>query len=144
MIYEHSAGAVVFTRINNEIKYVIIRSPQGFYGFPKGHIEAGESEVQAALREVSEEVGLSVSILPDFRTEDAHPIPNKKDVIKHIVYFAAEYADQEIKFQREELLGAELMSFDEAMAAFQFENSKRIMVEAHTFITNYIRGNHEN
>lgn len=50
MTYERSAGAVVFTRISNEIKYVIIRSPQGYYGFPKGHIEAGESEEQAAFQ----------------------------------------------------------------------------------------------
>ena len=134
MTYERSAGAVVFTRINNEIKYVIIRSLQGFYGFPKGHIEAGESEEQAALREVAEEVGLRVSLLPGFRTDDAHPIPSKKDVIKHIVYFAAEYSGQEIKYQHEELLGAQLMTFDEAMAAFQFESSKRILTEANSFI----------
>lgn len=39
MSYEISCGAVVFTRVEGEIKYVIIRSNEGWYGFPKGHTE---------------------------------------------------------------------------------------------------------
>ena len=58
---EKSCGAVVFTRLNGEIKYVIIQSLAGYYGFPKGHMEAGESEKQTALREVYEETGLTLT-----------------------------------------------------------------------------------
>lgn len=134
MKYEYSAGAVVFTKINNEIKYVIIRSLEGFYGFPKGHIEAGENETDTALREIFEETGLKVSVLPGFRIVDEHEIPHKKGVIKHIVYFVAQYDNQEICFQKEELSGASLMSFQDAMQAFQFESSKRILTEANSFI----------
>lgn len=42
MQYEVSSGAIVFTRKDNDIYFVIVKSLEGFYGFPKGHIEAYE------------------------------------------------------------------------------------------------------
>lgn len=39
MIYEKSCGAVVFTKIDSEIKYLLVSNKEGIYGFPKGHVE---------------------------------------------------------------------------------------------------------
>ena len=132
--YEKSCGAVVFTRLNGERRYVIIRSLEGYYGFPKGHMEAGETEEQTALREIYEETGLTVHILEGFRCEDEHGIPNKPDIIKRIVYFAAEFENQEPRHQPDELMSVALMSFDEAMNAFQWDSSKRILREVDGFL----------
>lgn len=132
--YEKSCGAVVFTRICGKIYYVIIESLEGYYGFPKGHCEAGETEQETALREVQEETGLCVDILPGFRYVDAHPIPQKPGVIKQIVYFVAEYTDQKIRFQEEELRSARLMTFEEALDAFQWESSKVILHKVNHFL----------
>ena len=134
MNYENSCGAVVFTRHNGKIQYVIIQSLEGYYGFPKGHMEGIEEEEETALREIYEETGLRVHILDEFKTSDEHPIPNKKGVIKRIIYFLAEYEDQEIQFQKEELLGASLMNYEEALSAFQFDSSKRILTEANSYL----------
>ena len=136
MQYEKSCGAVVFTRTNGQIRYVLAQNLEGYYGFPKGHMEAGETEVETALREIREEVGLSPRLIDGFRTCDEHPIPKKPGVIKQVVYFLAEYEDQEIVFQKEELLSAPLVSYEEAMALFVFEGSKRILTEAHAFLNN--------
>lgn len=46
MIIEKSCGAVVFTKVNECIKYIIIQSKEGFYGFPKGHAEENETELE--------------------------------------------------------------------------------------------------
>lgn len=135
MEYEVSCGAVVFTRIEGEIKYVIIRSNEGWYGFPKGHVEEGESEKETALREILEETGLAVTLLPGFKTVDEHGLPNKPDIIKRVVYFAAEYSGQEIRRQGEELCEASLMSYDEAVSVFQFPSSRRILKEVNDFLT---------
>ena len=135
MKYEVSAGAVICTEADGERKYVIICSREGCYGFPKGHIEAGENETEAALREIYEEVGLRVTLLPGFRTVDEHELPRKKGIIKRIVYFAAQYHGQDIRYQRKELSGASLMTLDEAMRVFQFESSKRILAEADAFFS---------
>ncbi len=134
MIYEKSCGAVVFTRINNKIKYLLIRNLTGIYGFPKGHIENNETEEQTALREVFEEVGLSVKLVPGFRIEDEHPIPQKENTIKQIVYFLGEYYNQEFHHQKEELTDALLADYEIAMSLFQFDSSKRILTEANNFL----------
>ena len=62
MTYEVSSGAVVFTRENGGLRYVIVRSLEGYYGFPKGHVEGTETEEEAAFREIQEETGLSVRV----------------------------------------------------------------------------------
>lgn len=134
MQYEVSSGAVVFTRKDNDIYFVIVKSLEGFYGFPKGHIEGNETEEEAALREIYEEVGIKTQIIPGFRTTDEYAISNKKDVIKKIIYFVSEYDNQQICYQEEELEGAYLMTYEEAMNVFQFESSKRILNEAKAFI----------
>ena len=134
MPFEKSCGAVVFTRRNGEIRYVLAQNLEGYYGFPKGHMEAGETEVETALREIREEVGLSPRLIDGFRTCDEHPIPCKPGVIKQVVYFLAEYTDQQITFQKEELLSAPLVSYEEALSLFVFEGSRRILTEAHAFL----------
>ena len=60
MNYEKSCGAVVFTIQNHKIMYVIVQSKEGYYGFPKGHMEYEETEIETALREVFEETGLAI------------------------------------------------------------------------------------
>lgn len=65
MNYEISCGGVVFTRKNGKLLYVIIRSLEGYYGFPKGHMEGDETEEQTALREIFEETGLKLKLYPD-------------------------------------------------------------------------------
>jgi 8-oxo-dGTP pyrophosphatase MutT (NUDIX family) len=77
VIKEKSCGAVVFTRVNNKIKYLLIRSLTGTYGFPKGHVEAGETEEQTALREVFEEVGVKIDLLRGFKTVVEYSLPRK-------------------------------------------------------------------
>lgn len=135
MLYEKSCGAVVFTLVDDEIKYLLIRNLSGIYGFPKGHVEQGETEDQTALREVYEEVGLSVKLVPGFRTEDEHLIPQKENTMKQIVYYLGEYSNQEFAYQKEELTDALLMDYETAMTMFQFESSKRILTEANNFLS---------
>lgn len=139
MDYEISCGAIVFTRKNNNIMYVIIKSTEGNYGFPKGHIENNESYYETAKREIMEEVGLNVEINTDFQTTEEYLLPNKKGITKKNIYFISEYSNQELSFQKEELVGAFLMSFEDAMKVFQFESLKRILKEANDFINENLK-----
>ena len=57
---ELSAGGVIYRDTpDGERQLLLIRDSYGNWGFPKGHIEAGESPEQAALRECREETGLT-------------------------------------------------------------------------------------
>ena len=139
MADEKSCGAIVFTRENGIRKYVIIRGNgiyQDFCGFPKGHMEAGETEIQTALREIREETGLDVKILDGFRETDEHFLaregrPNDK---KTNVYFLAEYEGQEMVAQKSEVSETALMEYEDALRCLQSEESKRELEEAEKFL----------
>ncbi|MBO4277903.1 MAG: NUDIX domain-containing protein [Clostridia bacterium] len=139
MQYEKACGAVVFTRVDGEIKYVIVQELEGHHGFPKGHVEGDETEIQTALREIWEETGLRPRLIDGFRMVSEHPLPNKPGVIKQIVYFAAEYKDQPIKLLESELLSVGLYTFEQAMSMFEYETSKEVLLAANEFITKYIK-----
>ncbi len=140
MITEKSCGAVVFTQDSSGIKYVIVESKEGYYGFPKGHTEGSETEEETAYREILEETGLSVQIIDGFRTEDIHTFTIEGEIrMKYIVYFVAEYSCQTPIPQISELNGIYIMDFESALTSFQFESSKRILKEAHSFITKSIK-----
>lgn len=68
-----SSGAIIFrTRTDpsgmHRTEILLVRYGQHHWGFPKGRIEPGESEPQAAWRETSEETGIEVDIDTCFRT----------------------------------------------------------------------------
>lgn len=129
--WERSCGGVVFTRENGEIRYVVIQSLGGEWGFPKGHMEPGESETQTALREIYEEVGLRCRILEGFRAENEYPLPGKPGVRKKVIYFLAEFSGQTLRHQKEELEAAALMGYEDARKLLRFDSSRRILAEAH-------------
>ena len=55
--------------------------------------------------------------------------------VKHIVYFLATFSSQIPIAQETELNGIRLMDYETALSSFQFESSKRILTEAHCFLT---------
>jgi 8-oxo-dGTP pyrophosphatase MutT (NUDIX family) len=58
-VRKYTAGGVVFRRRNDDIEILMIQDLLGRWTIPKGHVEAGESIEQTALREVTEETGLT-------------------------------------------------------------------------------------
>ena len=99
-------------------------------------MEKGETEKETAVREVWEETHLKPSFIDGFVAEDEYPLPKKTGVMKRVVYFLAEYEGQEIVFQKEELTGAYLMTYDEAKDCLQFQPSRDILRKANDFVKN--------
>ena len=139
MADEKSCGAIVYTHENGVRKYVIICGTgmyQGFCGFPKGHMEPGETEEETALREVKEETGLDVKLVGNFRQTDEHYLaregrPNDKKVN---VYFLAEYKDQQLKAQESEVSEIVLLDYEEALQSLQSEDARRELIEAEKYL----------
>ena len=138
MNYEYSCGAVVFTRVDGVPHYVLIRAkdqPVGCHGFPKGHMEPGETEQETALREIYEEVGLRVRLLPGFRAVTEYRLPSPPDTSKQVVFFLAEYENQQVRIQESELADFTLAPFAQALELTEFADSKQILTDAHAFLT---------
>ena len=67
MATEKSCGALIFRDEGGKRLYLLLHYAGGHWDFPKGHVEAGESEEQTAKREIQEETGISsIEFLPGF------------------------------------------------------------------------------
>lgn len=123
---EKSCGTILFTYRNGNRLYILIREPSGENcGFPKGHVEADESEIQTALRETWEETGIRARILPGFREEFEYILPNGNR--KLAVYFAADCTDPRPQPGPGEQLEARLYPFAQACEALSYANMKRVL-----------------
>lgn len=132
-LYESSCGAVVFRQENSKIKYLLIRNKRSaHWGFPKGHIEPGETDEETAVREVLEETGLHIEILPGFVRKSNYTIQGK--IEKSVSIFLASTADTRYKLQVEEIEECGWFDFDDALKTLNYENDKLILNEAKAFL----------
>lgn len=123
MKYEKSCGAVIFDETGDKI--LLIQQAAGHWGFPKGHVEDGETEIETAIREIKEETNLDVEINEKFRYIE-HYSP-KEDVEKDVVFFVAKKIGGEIVAQEEEVQNIVWVSYAEAMERLTFESSKNVL-----------------
>jgi 8-oxo-dGTP pyrophosphatase MutT (NUDIX family) len=132
MSYEKSCGCVIF-RTADELRVLIIKqSRNGNWSFPKGHVEEGETEIQTAMREVLEEVGLKIKPMEGFReTIHYNPRPN---VNKDVVYFIARSKIGRVKLQKEEVADYKWVRPEQAFKILSFVNDKEVLTKALEFI----------
>ncbi|MEG2016644.1 MAG: NUDIX hydrolase, partial [Oscillospiraceae bacterium] len=132
-LYERSCGAVVFRSVDGEIRYLLIKNKRSaHWSFPKGHVERGESLEQTAYREVLEETGVHIDLIPDFITESEYTIQGR--VEKTVNIFLASTNDSETIIQEEEIDDYMWMNFQDTMDKLKFENDKKILNKAHDFL----------
>ena len=133
--FEKSCGAVVYCKEDEEIKYVLVCEHGGYWVFPKGHVEAGETEQETALREIKEETGLTVTLVDGFRVIDEHNLARegRPNTIKQTVYFLAKCDELNFVAQESEISKIELLDFESAMEKLQFDSFKDILRQAHDF-----------
>ncbi len=137
MTFEKSCGAVVFRndRSSGELKrYVLMikHSSFGHYSFPKGHVEAGESEKMTAEREVMEETNVKIHINEKFR-QPVYYKP-KPSVKKEVVYFLAFTRQIEIKPREGEIEEVAWVLVDDAGKLLAHDNDRRVLSLALQYI----------
>jgi 8-oxo-dGTP pyrophosphatase MutT (NUDIX family) len=132
MAIETSAGAVVFYR-GTQIEYLLLLST--FWGFPKGHIEPGEHEVQAALREIREEASLDVNLIDGFRHIEEYTYDRKGQALpKRVIYFLGEATGRNSQLSHEHSQMVWL-PYHEAMTRLEFEGLRNTLRDANEYLT---------
>lgn len=126
-LYEKTCGAVMYTYENGERKYLLITNTSGHIGFPKGHVEYGESEEETAVREVREETGLTARLIDNFRMECSYT--NREGHHKNPVYFLSEY-DSEVTLQKEEISECFLLPYEQALEKLNYPQDRPVLEAA--------------
>lgn len=117
---EKSCGCVVI----KDKKVLIINQIDGFWGFPKGHVEKNETEEQTAIREVKEETNIDVKIEKEKRYVIEYLTDEGRE--KQVVYFVEKYIGGKLKPQESEIKEIAWFSFEEAINIITFENTKEM------------------
>src|SRR5579872_373575 len=131
-----SAGGIVIKREGDK-PLVLITQHSGHHGweFPKGHLEAGETSEQAAIREVEEESGVVAKVLEKvdkieyFYWEPLSYFENtgkKEKVLKTVVYFLMEFVSQGKATTADEVENVDWFPVDKVGKRLTFDDSKKL------------------
>lgn len=100
----------------------------GHRSFPKGHVEAGETEHQTAIREVEEETAVRIRITSDFCEKVYYsPMPG---VQKEVVYFLSVTDQKSVHPHDGEIADVEWVPLENAERFLTHENDKIVLRSA--------------
>ena len=127
---EKSCGAVIYNQ--NLEKYLIVKMYNGNWGFPKGHVEKNETEIETAIREVKEETNIDIEIKEIFR-ETIKYVTNEK-TIKEVVFFLGIVNNEQIKIDANEIEDFEWCTYEEALKLITYKVQRDVLEKVKKYI----------
>ena len=133
MTYEKSCDGIVYRKFHGNTEILLIKHiKSGYWSFPKGHVENGETEEETAKREIKEETGIDVYIDSGFRETVTYS--PRKDAKKEVVYFVARARNYDYTPQLEEISEIRWVGIGQAHNLLVYDNDKLIVNKAKSFI----------
>ena len=128
-----ACGVIPFRFKDGMKEYLILQQTNHFWSFPKGHMEPGETEEMAALRELREETGLNARLISGKRAVseyDMHPLARRKQVV---LFFGTVEGD--LMLQKSEVLNHKWVRAEELEAYLQPDTylSCKALLESESF-----------
>jgi 8-oxo-dGTP pyrophosphatase MutT (NUDIX family) len=130
---EVSAGGIVFRRDpETGPRFLLIRDSYDNWGFPKGHLEDGESPADAARRETAEETGLDQLLLQGpIRVIDWHFRFRGRHIHKYCHFFLFESPAGEACPQVDEgITDCQWRPLEEALDLLSYDNARGVLKRA--------------
>lgn len=154
-VKEKSAGIILFRREAPQRKsllhgfhaslgwqetyYLLLHYQAGHWDFSKGNIEPGESEQQAAIRELKEETGITqTTLIQGFKSRVSFSFKRDEQLVKkEVLYFLAE--TKELKVKLTEHSAYLWLPYDKALQQLTFKNSQELLKKANKAVQAAIR-----
>jgi bis(5'-nucleosidyl)-tetraphosphatase len=135
MPQERSSGAVLFRMEGGRRLYLLLHYEEGHWDFPKGHIEKGENEEQAARRECGEETGIGeLEIMPGFHERIEYFYKREgRTMHKEVVFLLAQTKTKSVTLSSEHV-GFEWLPYPGALGRLTYANAKDILKKAESFL----------
>ncbi len=131
-----TAAGFILTRVERDgHRYLLLRNRRrGDMGFPKGHLEEGESVLAGAFRETEEETGLTEVVhVPAFESVLRYDVLGKHGPYKKTMhYFCAEASTADVTLSREHVDYAWL-AYDDAHNALTHPSLTNVLRQAARF-----------
>lgn len=133
-----SAGIVTYYESHGKIEYLLLHYPAGHWDFPKGKLEKGESNQEAAVRELAEETGIKeVSIIPGFEESFSYFFADYDGQRAHktVNYFIGKVKDKKVTLSFEHQ-GYTWLPYEAALEKLTYENAKELLEKVQKFLKN--------
>ena len=130
----------VFSPPEGPWRYLLILHNKGHWGFPKGHADLGETELETAQRELEEETGLNhYRVVETARFTEHYQFVNPKGIETHktVVYFLAwieSPQEPQVTIQVTELADYRWCPYEAGMQLITFEASQGVLRECEAYL----------
>ena len=135
MINERSAGFVLYRQLENGREYLLLNYPGGHIDFAKGHVEPGETDREAAYRELQEETGIKDIVWIEGYKELIDYTYNRGPNLMHkdVIFFLARTTQKKVTIS-DEHRGFEWLPYKEALEKLTFKSAKDLLRKAESFL----------
>jgi len=132
-IKDYSFGIIPILKCEGgEFKFLILENVNSkAWGFPKGHKEGEEDELEAARRELFEESGINeIKLIDGLRYSEKYNTVRKGIPLdKTVIFYAALVNEDNVIMQEEEISNFKWATYEESLNTFIHDNPKRILSE---------------
>ena len=111
--------------------YLLLYYPKGYWDLVKGHLDQGESNLEAAHRELMEETGLKAMLDEEFKQVLEYTFTDDEGelVAKEVTFFLGEATSNNVQLSHEHEDYAWL-PFHEAIQKLTYKNAKQLLQAA--------------
>jgi len=135
-VFDHSYGIIPIYGGGEEPLFLLLKQHSGYWSFPKGHPEMGETAQESALREFKEETGVNNCTVLAFPPTSIHYSFTRGDTThyKTVTLFMATVPSMKVTPQATEIQEHIWLPYEKALTQFNFSSNTEALTAAKNYL----------